>query len=133
MNDLHNGRSIADILRDLLAQLASLLRNERELARAEIGEKIDQAVRGLAFMVAGAVLLVPAMVVLLAAAVAAIMHAGLEPYWAALIVGAAALLLGFVLLLAGRSSVKWSNLVPRRTIDHLRQDVSVAQRQVRHT
>jgi hypothetical protein len=73
------------------------------------------------------------MVVLLAAAVAAIIHAGLEAYWAALIVGAAALVLGLALLLAGRSSVKWSNLVPRRTIDNLRQDVSVAQRQVRHT
>ena len=133
MTAANTGRPIADIFRDLLTQLTSLLRNERELAQAEISEKIDQVARGLALMVGGAVLLIPALVVLLGAAVAAIMHAGLEAYWAALIVGAVALALGLGLLMGGIGSVKLRNLAPRRTIDQLRKDASVASYQLRRT
>jgi uncharacterized membrane protein len=124
---------MTDIFKDLLAQLTALVRNEGELARAEMSEKIDQAIRGLVLMVAGAVLLIPALVILLAAAVAAIMAAGLEPYWAALIVGAAALVIGLALMLAGRGSLTLSRLAPRKTIDHLRRDAVVARHQLRRT
>ncbi len=133
MTTATNTRPITDIFRDLLTQLTALLRNERELAQAEIGEKIDQAARGLALMVGGAVLLIPALVVLLGAAVAAIMQTGMEPYLAALIVGAAALVIGFGLVLIGRNSLKLSRLVPARTLEQLRRDASVARHQLRQT
>jgi len=133
MTTATNARPITDIFRDLLTQLTALLRNERELAQAEISEKIDQAARGLALMVGGAVLLVPALVVLLGAAVAAIMQTGMEPSLAALIVGAAALVIGGVLVLIGRNSLKLNRLVPTRTIEQLRRDASVASHQMRQT
>jgi len=126
-------RPITDIFRDLLTQLTSLVRTEGELARAEMSEKIDQAARGLALMVGGAVLLIPALVILLAAAVAAIMDTGLEPYWAALIVGGAALVIGVILMIAGKSSIKLYNLAPRKTVHQLRRDASVAKQQMRQT
>jgi hypothetical protein len=133
MTQPNNGRPITDLLRDLLAQLTALMKNERDLARAEMSEKIDQATRALVFIVAGAVLLVPALVVLLAAGVAAIVAAGLATYWAALIVGGAAFIVGLALVLGGKSSMSLRNLAPRRTMDHLRRDVSVAQNQLRRT
>jgi hypothetical protein len=133
MTQPNNGRPITDILRDLLAQITALMRNEGELARAEMNEKIDQATRAVVLMVAGAVLLIPALVILLAAGVAAIMAAGLEPYWAALIVGGAAFIVGLALVLGGKSSISLRNLAPRRTMDHLRRDVSVARDQLRRT
>jgi uncharacterized membrane protein YqjE len=126
-------RPITDIFRDLLTQLTSLVRTEGELARAEMNEKIDRAARGLALMVGGAALLIPALVILLAAAVAAIMDTGLEPYWAALIVGGAALAVGVILMVAGKSSIKLNNLAPRKTVHQLRRDVSVAKQQMRQT
>jgi uncharacterized membrane protein YqjE len=124
-------RPITDIFRDLLSQLTSLVRTEGELARAEMNEKIEQTARGLALMVGGAVLLIPALVVLLAAAVAAIMSTGIEPYWAALIVGGIALVLGLILMIAGKSSIRLGNLAPRKTLHQLRRDVSVAKQQAR--
>jgi uncharacterized membrane protein YqjE len=126
-------RPITQIFRDLLTQLTSLVRTEGELARAEMSEKIDQAARGLALMVGGAVLLIPALVVLLGAAVAAIMDTGLEPYWAALIVGGVALALGVVLMLVGKSSIKLGNLAPTKTVHQLQRDASVARHQMRQT
>ena len=129
----NNGRSIADIFRDLLTQLTALLRNEREIAQAEINEKIDQLARGLAMIAIGAVLMIPALVVLLGAAVTAIVHAGLEPYWAALIVGGVALLVGLGLLSAGRGSLALKRLAPTRTLRGLRKDAAIATHHLRRT
>jgi len=133
MPNVDTNRPITDIFRDLLAQLTSLVRTEGELARAEMSEKVDQAARGLMLMVGGAVLLIPALVILLGAAVAAIMDTGLEPYWAALIVGGAALVLGVILMIIGKSSVKLNNLAPSKTMHQLRRDVSVARQQMRQS
>ena len=126
-------RPITDIFRDLLNQLTSLVRTEGELARAEMNEKIDQAARGLTLMLGGAVLLIPALVILLAAAVAGIMDRGVEPYWAALIVGGVALAVGVILMIAGKTAIKLNNLAPRKTVHQLRRDAAVAKQQMRHT
>jgi membrane protein DedA with SNARE-associated domain len=133
MTTVTNGRPIADIFKDLLAQLTTLVRNEGELARAEMSEKVDQAVRGVILLVGGAVLLIPALVILLAAGVAAIMATGMEPYWAALIVGGAALVVGLILMLAGRGSMRLESLAPRKTMHQLRRDAQVARHQLRRT
>ena len=133
MATVDTNRPITDIFRDLLAQLTSLVRTEGELARAEMSEKVDQAARGLALMMGGAVLLIPALVVLLGAAVAAIMDTGLEPYWAALIVGGVTLAIGVILVVVGKSSIKFSNLAPTKTVHQLRRDASVARQQMRQT
>ena len=131
MNPNTNGRTVADIVRDLLTETSTLLRKEGQLARAEISEKVDQAVRGLGFIVAGAVLLTPALVVLLGAAVAAMIEAGMDPHWAALIVGGIALIIGLVLVWLGARAFKAERLAPSRTIAHVKSDVSLAKHQLR--
>jgi hypothetical protein len=124
-------RSIPEILSSLLAQFTTLVRKEGELARTEMSEKVGQVAAGLVLVVAGAVLLIPALVVLLGAAVAALERAGLAPQWAALIVGGAALIIGLILLMIGVSRLKAGNLVPRKTINQLQEDASVAKQQAR--
>ena len=124
-------RSIPDILTDLLGQFTTLVRKEGELARTEMSEKAGQVAAGLVLVVIGAVLLMPALVVLLEAAVAALERAGLAPPWAALVVGGVVLLLGLILLMVGISRLKAENLLPRKTINQLQEDASVAKRQVR--
>jgi len=124
-------RSIPEILSSLLTQCTMLVRKEGELARTEMSEKVSQVAAGLVLIIAGAVLLIPALVVLLGAAVAALERAGLAPQWSALIVGGAALLIGFILLAVGVSRLKAENLVPRKTINQLQEDASVAKQQVR--
>jgi hypothetical protein len=131
MSVAHNySRSTPEIFGSVLNQLTLLFRKEFQLARTEVGEKVGQAVAGMAMMLIGAVLLIPALVILLEAAVAAIIDAGLEAHWAALIVGGAALLIGIILALVGLNRLKAENLAPSRTIEQLRQDTVVAKEQV---
>lgn len=132
MNPGTNGRTIPDIVRDLLTEVTTLLRKEGQLARAELSEKVDQVTRGLGFIAAGAVLVVPALVVLLGALVAAIVNAGIAEPWAALIVGGATLLIGVVLAWAGARAMKVEHLAPTRTIAHVQRDLSLAKHQLRH-
>ena len=127
----HDARSIPQIFSDLINQLTTLLRKEAELARTEVSEKVGQATAGLALIVLGAVLLIPALVILLEAAVAALDRAGFAPYWSALIAGGGALLLGLILMLIGLSRLKAERLIPRKTIEQLQQDATVAKQQMR--
>jgi hypothetical protein len=123
-------RTVPGILTDLLTQFTQLLRTEGELARAELSEKVNQVGMGLTLVVGGAVLLIPALVVLLGAAVAALERAGYAPQWAALIVGGAALVIGLVLLMIGINRLKAESLMPRKTMRQLREDTSVAKKQM---
>jgi hypothetical protein len=124
-------RSIPEIIGDLLIQFPTLARKEGQLARAELSEKITQVGFGLAFIVGGAVLLIPALVVLLQAAVTALEQAGFQPTAAALIVGGAVLLIGIILLMLGISRLKVEKLIPNKTIHQIREDASVAKQQLR--
>jgi hypothetical protein len=132
MNPNSNGRTVVDIVRDLYIEISTLLRKEGQLARAEISEKLDQAVRGLGFIVAGAVLLIPALVVLLGAAVAAMIDHGIGAANAAVIVGGVTLLVGLGLAALGIRAIKIEQLKPTRTIEHVQRDVSLAKNELRH-
>jgi len=131
MNSNGSGRTVVDIVRDLLAETTTLLRKESQLARAEISEKVDQAVRGVGFVIAGAVLLIPALVVLLGAAVFAMIDAGIDARWAALAVGGVALIVGVLLALVGVRAMRADQLMPRKAMAHVQRDLSMAKNQLR--
>jgi hypothetical protein len=127
----HPQRSVPEIVGDLFAQSATLLRKETQLARAEISENVAGIGRGLGLIVGGAVLLIPALVILLQAGVAGLTDGyGLKSYWSAIIVGGAVLIVGLILLLIGASRLKIENLLPNRTVHQLQRDASVAKEQV---
>jgi hypothetical protein len=133
VHDFPRGRSLPQIVTDLVHQVTSLVGCEMKLARTEVSENISRAAIGLGLIVGGAVLLIPALVVLLDAAVAALIESGIAAHWSALIVGGAALLLGLILVFVGINRLKAKNLVPSRTIEQLQRDASVAAQQVRDT
>jgi len=125
-------RSIPDLFMDLVAQLATLLRKEGELARTELSEKLTQIATSLGLIVTGAVLAGAGLVVLLQAAVAALVeNAGFSQPVAALMVGGAALILGLILKAVAASRMKADRLVPHKTIHQLQRDVTVAKEQAR--
>ena len=123
-------RSIPGIVIDLINQFTTLLRQESQLARAEISENVNRAIMGLILAVIAAVLLIPALVILLMAAVFGLEAAGLASYWSALAVGGAALIIGAILMLVGVSRLKAEKLIPRKTINQLQEDAAMAKRQV---
>ena len=123
--DTH-GRSIPDIIGSLVRQVTGLIRNESQLARAEISEKIDKLTGAAALIGAGAVLVLPALVILLQALVGALAERGWSPALAALLVGVGTLAIGAALVGIGLGRLKAVSLVPQKTIKQLQQDVAVA-------
>lgn len=124
-------RSFPQLFTDTVSGITQLFQTEIRLARAEITEKLSQTAAGAGLVATGGALALAALVILLQAIVAMIVEAGLEAYWAALIVAVVAGLAGFLLVRAGMSRMSPSNLTPERTINSLQQDVNVAKEHVR--
>ncbi len=124
-------RSIPGILSDLLSQFTTLIRQESELARTEVSEKISRAVMGIAMAGGAAVLLVPSLVILMMAGVFGIPELTGWPLWAsALVVGGGFTLIGLIVLLIGVSRLKARALIPDKTIGQVKEDAAMARRQM---
>jgi hypothetical protein len=130
MNSQGN-RSIPELFSDAVAQLAKLIGNEFELARAELSERANQAGRAAAMIGAGAVILMPALVLLLFAASAALIRSGLSEPVAYLLTGAGAALASAVLIATGLSRLSGDALKPSITLDQVQRDKVAAKEMVR--
>src|SRR6266853_7023984 len=100
MNSQDN-RSIPELFGDAVAQLAKLIGNEFELARAELSEKANQAGRAAAMIGAGAVILIPALVLLLFALSSALIRSGFSDPVAYLLTGGGAALVSVAFIVTG--------------------------------
>jgi putative superfamily III holin-X len=126
-----NSRSIPELFSDAVGQLAKLVGNEFELARAEISEKANQAGRAAAMIGAGAVILIPALVILLFAISAALIRAGFSDPIAYLLTGAGAVVISAVLIGIGLSRLSGGALKPAVTLDQVQRDKLAAKEMVR--
>ena len=121
-----NGRTMPEILTDLVKEFTSLFRSEIRLARAEISDKVALLGVALALMVVGAVFVMAALVLVLQAVVAVLIDQGFTPPVAILIVAGSAVVLGLILIWAGLSQLRARNLAPTRTVEQLQRDAAVA-------
>ena len=126
-----SSRSIPELFSDAVSQLAKLVGNEFELARAELSEKAGQAGRAAGMIGAGAVILIPALVLLLFAFSATLIRRGLSEPVAYLIVGLSAALFSAVLIAVGISRLSGDALKPTVTLDQVHRDKVAAKEMVR--
>ncbi len=124
-------RTIPELFSDAVGQLAKLVGNEFDLARAELSEKAGQAGRAVGMIGAGAVILIPALVLLLFAVSAALIRSGLSDPVAYLIVGLGAALLSAVLIAVGMSRLSGGALKPTVTLDQVERDKVAAKEMAR--
>jgi hypothetical protein len=124
-------RSIPTLLSDILAQLAKLISNEFDLAKAELSDKAGQVGRGVAMIGAGAIIMIPAIVMLLFAAAAGLMHAGFSDPVAYLLTGIAAVIVAGGLVGIGINRMSGEALKPKMTIEQLQHDKAAAKEMVR--
>jgi uncharacterized membrane protein len=115
-------RSIPDLASDALGQLAKLIGNEFDLARAELSAKAGQAARATALIGAGAVIMIPALVVLLFAIASAIMSAGLSQAVAYAVTGGGAAIIAVILIMVGVNRLSAKALRPAVTLEQVQQD-----------
>jgi hypothetical protein len=126
-----NSRSIPELFSDAVGQLAKLVGNEFELARAELSEKASQVGRAAAMIGAGAVVLMPALVLLLFAVSAGLIRGGFSEPVAYLLTGAGAALVSAALIAAGLSRLSGDALKLSVALDQVQRDKIAAKEMVR--
>jgi hypothetical protein len=124
-------RSIPELFSDAVGQLAKLIGNEFDLARAELSEKASQAGKAAAMIGAGAVVLMPALVLLLFAVSAGLIRGGFSEPVAYLLTGGGAALVSVALMAAGLSRLSGDALKPSVTLDQVQRDKIAAKEMVR--
>lgn len=131
MNTPSDLRTISTLLGDALTQFAKLFQNEVDLARAELGEKVQQVGSAVGFFAAGAVLVIPALVMALFALSAALIAAGWSQPISYLISAVIAAVLAGVLFALGMNRLDARHLAPRETIRQLEKDKDTVKEMVR--
>jgi hypothetical protein len=126
-----NDRSIAELLGQLSEQTAALVRQELDLARAELTTKGKQAGIG-AGMFGGAGLFGLYALGALTACLILALATAMDGWLAALIVAAVYGAIAGVLALTGKNRVKQGvPPVPEQTVETVRDDVDVTRRRVK--
>lgn len=127
-------KSLGALFSDLTRDVVDLVRQEIELARVEMSDKLADAQKALvAVAIGGAVALAGALVLLLAVVkgVEALLPPEVAPWLAPLIVGLVVLAIGYVLLKGGTQKLNADTLMPRRTMESLRRDKMLVQEEIR--
>jgi membrane protein implicated in regulation of membrane protease activity len=112
----------ATLIGDALAHASSLVRSEVDLARAELQQNLTQAAAAIGMLAGALVIAVTALNVLAAAIVTGLADAGMDPGWAAFVVGAVLAAIAAGLAWKGASDLKLSSLAPNRTVENVRRD-----------
>lgn len=124
-----DNRSITDLIRELRDESTVLLREEIALAKTEMNEKVSRVTSSTAVLVTGAAVAHLGLIFLLLAA-----SAGLERFYdsmglwfhgdwvAPLVVGLIVGIIGTVMLSSAKKKLSHTSLMPKRTMETLRDD-----------
>lgn len=117
-------RSLGQLLADATRDLSGLVRDELDLAKAELKDDVKAGVAGGAMFGLAAFLGLVAVVLLSVAAAYGLTALGLHPAWAFLIVAGAFLLVAGISVMLGLRKVKQVK-APERAIATTRESVAV--------
>jgi uncharacterized membrane protein YqjE len=124
-NDLRE-RPIGELLKQLSQETTTLVRQELELAKAEMAEKGKKAGKGAGMFGGAGVVGFLALGALTAALILAL-DTGMKAWLAALIVGLVYAAIAGVLALTGKKEVQQATPpVPEQTVDSVKEDVQWA-------
>lgn len=115
-------RTLSTLVGDALSQFAKLFQNEVDLAKAELGEKVQKVGGAVGFVGAGAVLVIPGLVMALFALSAALIAAGWSQPVSYLLSAILAFVIAGILFAIGISRLNARNLAPRETMRQLEKD-----------
>jgi len=122
-------RSLPELLKQLSQETTELLKQEIELAKAEVGEKGRQAGKGAGLLGSAGVIGLGAVGALTACFILAL-NAVMPAWLAALIVAVAYGVVAAILAMQGRNRIKQATPpVPEQTVETLKEDVQWAKTQ----
>jgi uncharacterized membrane protein YqjE len=126
----HNGRSMAEILQDIIADVQEIVRSEFRLAKAEVQEETAKIARSGVPLIVGLLLGLYALGFLLLAMVHALSLV-VDAWLAALIVGFVVGVVSLILINIGRNRLKGVKVIPEKTIGTVKENVQWARNQIR--
>jgi uncharacterized membrane protein YqjE len=130
-NSDQRDHSIGELVKDLATETSTLVRQELDLAKAEITERGKQAGKGAGMLAAGAVVALLALGALTACIIAALDNA-MATWLAALIVTVVYGAIAGVLAMSGRKQIREATPpVPEQAIDSVKEDVQWAKTRTR--
>lgn len=123
-NENRNNRSVVDLLRSLAFEMRDLVRDEVQLAKAEITTNVTRAGSGAMSVAVGGLIAFAGFLVLLDAAVIALAKLfEADNVWAApLIVGLVVIAVGYGMVKSAQKRLDPHNLAPRRAARSVRAD-----------
>jgi protein-S-isoprenylcysteine O-methyltransferase Ste14 len=129
--------SLGNLFTDLTRELSTLVRQEAQLIKAEVSEKVTDAKAGAGEMLAGGAVLLVGFLILMLALVAGVNQmlgtTGIDQPWLApLIVGLLLSIVGAVILLWGRQNLSSGATAPHRSAESIRRDTEVLKEQLKH-
>ena len=130
MPELRQERSIGELFGQLTQDMTLLVRQEIQLARTEMTDKMSRFTTNLVSVLSGGFVAYLGGLALVAALILAIRDlANISLAISALIVGAVLAIVGYVMLQKGMKELKRVDLAPRRTVETLKDDVQWAKEQ----
>jgi hypothetical protein len=135
MRELRQDRSVQDhSIGELFGQLTQdmglLVRQEAQLAKSEMQQKITRAMRDLVSLATGGIVVLLGALALTAALILILAGpVGMSPWLSALLVGVALAAVGYVMLQRGLRDLKRTDPTPRRTVESIKEDIQWAKEQ----
>ena len=130
LHNAQNGRSMTELLQDIIADIQEIVRSEFRLAKAEIQEETAKVARSGIPLIVGLLLGLYALGFILLAAVHALSIV-VDAWLAALIVGFGVAVISLILISVGRNRLKGVKVVPEKTIGTMKENVQWAKHQIR--
>src|SRR5471032_991262 len=131
MTTVKNERSVSQLFGDTLSELAKLIQNEVDLARAELKEKLALVGGAIGFIAAGSILLIPALVLILFAVAGWLIILGVATPLAYFAAGLGAAIIALTLVWIGVRRLSGEALKPTATINELERDKKMAKELMR--
>ena len=124
MPELRQERSIGELFGQLSQDMTLLVRQEVQLARTEMTEKLSKLTTNLISVGTGGFVAYLGGLALMAALILAVRDlANISLAWSALIVGGILAIIGYVMLQRGLKELKRVELAPRRSVENIKDDV----------
>jgi putative superfamily III holin-X len=124
-------RTVGQMFAELSRAVRTLIQQEVELAKTELSEKATKMATGVGMIVGGALIAYGGLLAVLAAIVLALIALGLPPWIGALLGGSLAAGIGYLLIRSGLGALKPQALMPRKTIETIKEDAQWVKAQAR--
>lgn len=122
-------RSLGELFGDLARETSTLIRQEIQLARTEMMDKVSRAGKDVGMIAAGGAFAYLGLMAIVATIIIVIAQAGL-PWWAStLLVGGVVVIVGGAMAWSGLTALKHTDMAPRQTMATMEENKEWARRQ----